>query len=92
MILAFHNFGGIRWTLDQLISCVCVCPSRALVVVKCEVMWSLMRGFSSGGEVVATLPPRVQRDLICSLVRCGVGDSRQLFLSQVLSSFTNFRP
>ena len=59
-------------------------PSRASVVVKCEMIWSLMKGFSSGGPVVAALPPRVQRDLICSLVRCAVGQSRQLFLSQVI--------
>ena len=31
--------------------------SRAAVIVKCELLWSLMRGFASGGEEVAALPP-----------------------------------
>ena len=60
-----------------------ICGSRASVVVKCEQLWSLMRGFSSGGQVVASLPPRAQRDLTCSLLRCGVGETRHQFLSEV---------
>ena len=61
-------------------------PPRASVIVKCEMIWSLMRGFASGGPEVAALPPRAQRDLVCSLVRCAVRESRQPFLSQVIFS------
>ena len=53
------------------------------MIVKCELLWSLMRGFASGGEEVAALPPRAQRDLVCSLLQCGVGDTRQQFLTEV---------
>ena len=56
---------------------------RASVIIKCDALWSLMRGFSSGQPPSSSLPPPVQRDLMSSLVRCAVGESRQQFLSEV---------
>lgn len=58
-------------------------PISAYVIIKCEAIWSLMRSFSSGQPPVASLPPPVQRDLICCLVKCGVGDTRQQYLTEV---------
>jgi hypothetical protein len=57
---------------------------KASVIIKCDVMWSLMRGFASGQPPVGSLPPRVQRDLIRCLVRCGVGETRKQYLSELL--------
>ena len=68
----------MMWSL-----CVCVCV-RVSVVIKSEMMWSLMRRFSSGDPTLTALPPRAQRDLISSLVQCGVGETRQHYLTQVL--------
>ena len=55
----------------------------ASVVIQCDVLWSLMRRFSSGQPPVSSLPPAVQRELICGLLRCGVGERRQQYLTEV---------
>ena len=55
----------------------------ASVVIQCDVLWSLMRRFSSGQPPISSLPPAVQRELICGLLRCGVGERRQQYLTEV---------
>ena len=61
---------------------------RASVVIKCDVMWSLMRSVSSGDSTVS-LPPRVQRDLVGSLIQCGVGETKRQYLTEVWVSTTS---
>ena len=72
---------------EMMWSSLCVCVSVS-VVIKSEMMWSLMRRFSSGDPTLTALPPRGQRDLISSLVQCGVGETRQHYLTQVLGTCT----
>ena len=56
---------------------------RAAVVAQCDVVWSLMRSFSSGQEPISSLPPKVQRILMFSLLFCDVGERKQQFLTEV---------
>ena len=56
---------------------------RAAVAMRCEVLWSLMRGFSSGHAPLSSLPPSVQRELMSGLVMCGAGEQREQFLAEV---------
>ena len=56
---------------------------RTAVVSQCDVVWSLMRNFSSGQEPVASLPPKVQRMLMFSLLFCDIGERKQQFVTEV---------
>ena len=56
---------------------------RTAVVSQCDVIWSLMRNFSSGQDPVASLPPKVQRMLMFSLLFCDVGERKQQFVTEV---------
>ena len=56
---------------------------RAAVVAQCDVVWSLMRSFSSGQGPAAILPSKVQRMLMFSLLLCDVGERKQQFTSEV---------
>ena len=57
---------------------------RTAVVAQCDVVWSLMQSFSSGQEPVASLPPKLQRVLMLSLLSCeATGERQQQFAREV---------
>ena len=55
----------------------------ATVAIQCDVLWSLMRGYSSGQQPISALSPRVQRVLMSSLVASAIGEKKQQFLTEV---------
>ena len=42
-----------------------------------------MHSFSSGSGSFLSLPPRVQKGLMGSLVMCAVGEKKKIFLTEV---------
>ena len=56
---------------------------RTTIVAHCDVVWSLMRSFSSGQEPVVSLPPKLQRMLMFSLLSCEAGERQQQFTREV---------
>ena len=63
-------------------------PCRTAIVAQCDVVWSLMRNFSSGQEPVASLPPKLQRVLMLSLLSCeAAGERQQQFIREVGSCY-----
>ena len=63
---------------------LCVHVRRTAIVAQCDVVWSLMRSFSSGQEPMASLPPGLQRVLMLSLLSCeATGERQQQFTREV---------
>ena len=67
----------------MLVMCCHACMCRTAIVAQCDVVWSLMRSFSSGQEPVASLPPKLQRMLMFSLLSCEAGERQQQFTREV---------
>ena len=61
---------------------------RNAIVAQCDVVWSLMRSFSSGQEPVVSLPPKLQRMLMLSLLSCEAGERQEQFTREVGWIFT----
>ena len=71
------------------IICMYMYLRRTAIVTQCDSVWSLMRSFSSGQEPVSSLPPKLQRMLMLSLLSCDAGERQQQFTREVRGSLAS---